>query len=424
MQPEKLKIAIVGLGYVGLPLALEFGRKYQTIGFDINHHRIEDLKNGNDYTNEAKSEDLVNIENLTFTANIDEITTCNIYIITVPTPINESNEPELSALENSTKSIGSILKRGDVVIYESTVYPGLTEEVCIPILEKESNLKSNQDFFYGYSPERINPGDHNHRLTDIVKITSGSDKKTTDKIDQLYSSIIDAGTHKVSSVKVAEAAKVIENIQRDVNIALINELAMIFKKLDINTEEVLNAAATKWNFHEYKPGLVGGHCIGVDPHYLTYKARQIGVKPEMINAGRNINENMSSFVVQQTLQLMKSKDITIGHSKILILGFSFKPNCPDPRNTKVADLYKKLSDKGAIVDIYDPWNNKDQVEREYSIRLIESPKNNYYDSIILAVGHDEFASMGREKILSLAKSKNVLYDLTYVLQDHEVDGRL
>ena len=424
MQKYKEKIAIIGLGYVGLPLALAFSKKYETKGFDINIERIKDLDNGNDYTNEVEASALKGNKRIKFTSSLKKIQSSNIFIITVPTPIDNDNNPDLTAIRKSSEAIGSILKIDDIVIYESTVYPGLTEEVCVPILESSSGLKANEDFSYGYSPERINPGDYEHRLEGIVKVVSGSNEKATEIINNLYASIIDAGTHKVNSIMVAEAAKVIENIQRDVNIALINELSIIFKGMGINTEDVLEAAATKWNFHTYHPGLVGGHCIGVDPHYLAYKANEIGIATQIINAGRNINENMSRIVADEVLELMAVKNIDQATAKVLILGFSFKANCPDSRNTKVADLFNALQSEVYQVEIYDPTNQKDEVYTEYNISLIENTKTQYYDCVILAVGHDEFANMSIDKIRSLCKKNHVLYDLAYIFESNEVDGRL
>ena len=424
MNLLKSKISIIGLGYVGLPLAIEFGKKYQTTGFDINRNRIKELQNGIDQTQEVGSEDFKKAKKLEFSSTLKDIRDSNIYIITVPTPIDTDNQPDLHAVKAASLTVGSILKKDDIVIYESTVYPGLTEDVCVPILAQHSNLSPNIDFFYGYSPERIIPGDKQHRLTDIVKITSGSNEKTLDIINSLYSSIISAGTHKVSSIRVAESAKVIENIQRDVNIALVNELSIIFNSLDIDSEEVLEAAGTKWNFHQYKPGLVGGHCIGVDPHYLVYKAEEIGIYPKIINAGRDINEHMSNFVVNETLSLMLQKEIEPSKSKALLLGFAFKPNCPDSRNTKVIDLYHQLIKHDCKVDIYDPWNDKASVKKDYNIDLIKYPKEKSYDVVIIAVGHEEFRLMGLQTIKSFCKTKNVIFDLTYLFKEKEVDGRL
>ncbi len=424
MGNKREKIAVIGLGYVGLPLVLAFGKHYETIGYDIDRNRIEDLIAGNDYTNEVEVEDLKQSDNIQFTSSLKDIQPSNIFIITVPTPIDSNNNPDLTAIIKSTEVIGSILKVDDIVVYESTVYPGLTEEICVPILESYSGLKANKDFSYGYSPERINPGDKEHRLKDIVKIISGSNEKATEKINNLYTSIISAGTHKANSIKVAEAAKVIENIQRDVNIALINELSIIFKEMGISTQEVLEASSTKWNFHSYHPGLVGGHCIGVDPHYLAYKANLIGITPQMINAGRSINENMSRVVADEVLNLLSSKKIDKSMAKVLILGFSFKANCPDSRNTKVADLFNALKSEVYKVEIHDPTNDKHSVYAEYNISLVENIESQDYDCVILAVGHDEFENMGLNKIRALCKENHVLYDVAYMFESNEVDGRL
>jgi len=418
------RIAIIGLGYVGLPLAIAFSKKFQTIGYDINLKRVNDLRDGKDETNELIDSELKDLKKLSLTHKIKDLKDSNIYIITVPTPIDSENQPDLTAIMKSTESIGSVLKKGDTVIYESTVYPGLTEEVCVPILEKRSNLVANKDFFYGYSPERINPGDHQHRLEDIIKVTSGSNQASTDNIDKLYRSIIKAGTHKVYDVKVAEASKVIENIQRDVNIALVNELSVIFNKLGIDTEEVLKAAETKWNFHNYRPGLVGGHCIGVDPYYLRYKAMSEGINPTIIDAGRAINEFMSEFVMSEVINLMEQKKISIDNSNILILGFSFKANVPDYRNTKVVDLYKHFDRKASKTQIFDPIVDKAAVKEEYDIDLIEEPQKNHYDAVILAVGHDIFEENGVEALRELSKESHVIYDLSYTLTDEVIDGRL
>ena len=424
MTLEDIKIGIVGLGYVGLPLASEFGKKYPTIGFDINKNRIQDLKNLNDYTNELTKKELLAADHLEFTSDHLDLSDCNIYIITVPTPIDTTNKPDIQALKNASRMIGDLLDINDIVVYESTVYPGLTEEECVPILESQSKLKANVDFFYGYSPERINPGDKTHKLTDIKKITSGSNPDSAKKINQLYSSIITAGTHQASSVMVAEAAKVIENIQRDVNIALINELSIIFDKIGIDTEEVLKAAGTKWNFHQYKPGLVGGHCIGVDPHYLTYKARKIGIDSKMITAGRERNENMSQHVADKAIRLMNQKSISIIGANVLILGFAFKENCPDYRNTKIKDLYDNLIRYKCNVEIFDPWVSNDQVKAEHNIDLEDSLKEKYYDAVILAVAHNQFKELSIEVIHEYCKEINVIFDLKHIFNSEDVDGRL
>jgi len=421
---NNLKIGVVGLGYVGLPLAVEFGKKYLTTGFDINQQRIEELQSGIDRTLETSNSELAEATQLTYTCSVDEIAQCNIYIVTVPTPINEYKQPDLTPLEKASELLGKVIKQDDIVIYESTVYPGATEEVCVPILARISGLTFNENFFVGYSPERINPGDKEHRVTNILKVTSGSTKATADKVDVLYKSIITAGTHKASSIKVAEAAKVIENTQRDVNIALINELALIFNRLGIDTEEVLLAAGTKWNFLPFRPGLVGGHCISVDPYYLTHKAQAIGYNPEIILAGRRLNDNMGCYVVTQVLKLMLKKRIHVNEARILMMGLTFKENCPDIRNTRVTDMIKELNSYGAKVDIYDPWVDAKEVQHEYGITPIDKPQQNTYDAIILAVKHDQFVQMGEEKIRALGKENHVLYDIKYILPADKVDGRL
>ena len=421
------KIAIIGLGYVGLPLAVEFGKQYKTIGFDINHQRIEELKQGQDSTLETTAEELKQAVKLNFTTNSEEIKNCNIYIVTVPTPIDKYKRPDLTPLEKSSKTVGKLLSQNDIVIYESTVYPGATEEVCVPILEEQSNLKFNQDFYCGYSPERINPGDKEHRLPTIKKVTSGSTSEITDKVDQLYQTIITAGTYKASSIKVAEAAKVIENTQRDVNIALINELSLIFNKLNIDTEEVLKAAGSKWNFLPFRPGLVGGHCIGVDPYYLTHKAIEVGYNPEMILAGRRLNDNMGSYVADQVTKLMTQKRIHVVDAKILIMGLTFKEDCPDIRNTRVIDLINQFTTYNCQVDIYDPWVDKQEVEEEYDITPItdhQSLPYRYYDAVILAVAHKQFKAMNESDFRKLGKQNHILYDIKYLLKPDQTDGRL
>jgi UDP-N-acetyl-D-glucosamine/UDP-N-acetyl-D-galactosamine dehydrogenase len=421
---NKINIAIIGLGYVGLPLAVEFGRVFNTIGFDISQSRIEELQSGHDATLEVTSEDLNQSLNVKFTSVLDDIKNCNFYIVTVPTPIDRDKKPDLFPLIDASKTIGKLLKKDDIIIYESTVYPGATEEICVPILENFSGLIFNKDFFCGYSPERINPGDRKHRLVSIKKITSGSTPEIATKVDQLYMRIITAGTHKTSSIKVAEAAKVIENTQRDVNIALINELALIFNKLDIDTEEVLKAAGTKWNFLPFKPGLVGGHCIGVDPYYLTDKAIKVGYEPDMILAGRKINDNMGSFVVSEVIKLMRLKNIYTRDANILIMGLTFKENCPDLRNTKVVDLVYGFESLNCNVDVFDPWVDSVESIKEYGIKILNKPISEKYDAIILAVAHAEFTKISLEKIKSYGKTKHVLYDIKYLLEAHEVDGRL
>ena len=424
MKIENTKIAIIGLGYVGLPLAIEFGKKFPTIGFDINQARIDELKSGIDSTLEVDPEEMALASKISYTSNLNDIQNCNVFIITVPTPIDEYNRPDLTPLEKSSASIGSILKKNDIVIYESTVYPGATEEVCIPILEKKSDLKFNKDFFAGYSPERINPGDKEHRLPTIKKVTSGSNLEIADFVDKLYKTIITAGTHKASSIKVAEAAKVIENTQRDLNIALINELSLIFNKLDIDTLEVLEAAGSKWNFLPFRPGLVGGHCIGVDPYYLTHKAQSVGYHPEIILAGRRLNDGMSTYVASQLVKGMMNKGIEVKNANILVMGLTFKENCPDLRNTKVIDVIQELEGFHLHVDVYDPWINKDEAKEEYGITPIDNPTEEYYDAVLLAVAHDEFKKMGKTGISKLCKTNHLKYDLKYILPREDVDLRL
>jgi len=421
---NEIKIAVIGLGYVGLPLAIEFGKKIETIGFDTNKVRVEELLSGIDKTLEVSEEELIKSKRLSYTANPGDIKNCNYFIVTVPTPIDIHKSPDLNPLMESSKTVGSFLKKNDIVIYESTVYPGATEEVCVPILEKQSGLIFNVDFFCGYSPERINPGDKKHRITTIKKITSGSNELTADKVDHLYSSIITAGTHKAISIKVAEAAKVIENTQRDVNIALINELAVIFDKIGIDTQEVLRAAESKWNFLPFYPGLVGGHCIGIDPYYLTHKAIEVGYHPEIILAGRRLNDSMGSYVVNQVLKLMTHKSINLKNSNVLIMGLTFKENCPDTRNTRVIDLIEEFKENGCNVDVFDPWVDSKQSSQEYLIKMVEEPLKNNYDSIVLAVAHDIFKNLSLEKIKEFGKENHVLYDIKYILKASEVDGRL
>jgi len=418
------KIALVGLGYVGLPLAVEFGKKRAVVGFDINQSRVDDLKNDIDSTLETTEQELKNATYLSYTTNLDDIKDCTIFIVTVPTPIDKHKRPDLTPLEKSSEAVGLILKKGDIVIYESTVYPGATEEVCVPILEEQSGLKFNEDFYCGYSPERINPGDKEHRVTTIKKVTAGSTPEIATEVDELYQEIIIAGTHKASSIKVAEAAKVIENTQRDVNIALINELALIFNKLDIDTESVLEAAGTKWNFLPFRPGLVGGHCIGVDPYYLTHKALEVGYNPEMILAGRRLNDSMGSYVADQVSKLMTKKRIHIVDANILIMGFTFKENCPDLRNTRVVDLVEEFEGFNCNVDVYDPWVDKEEAVHEYNIKPIDQLVEGEYDAILLAVAHDEFKEFSLEQIKAFGKDNHVLYDIKYLLKADEVDGRL
>ena len=429
MNIENIKLVVVGLGYVGLPLAVEFSKKFKTIGFDVNQKRIDALTAGNDSTMEVTSEDLLSAQKqtekngLTFSTSQNDLAQCNVYIVTVPTPVDDHNQPDFTPLLRASETVGALIKKNDVVIYESTVFFGLTEEVCVPVIEKVSGLKFNQDFFVGYSPERINPGDHNRRLPNIKKITSGSTPETADFVDRLYASIITAGTYKASSIKVAEAAKVIENTQRDVNIALINELAMIFNRAGIDTEEVLKAAGTKWNFLPFRPGLVGGHCIGVDPYYLTYKALELGYHPEMILAGRRINDNMANYVASEVVRLMTVNRIQVVDSNILIMGLTFKENCPDIRNTKVTDIINRLSELNVHVDVYDPWVPKEDFQRQ-NYSLVAKLEPNNYDAIILAVAHDEFIRMGTEAIRIAGKNKHILYDIKSVFDKHLVDGRL
>ena len=418
------KIALIGLGYVGLPLAVEFGKKFVVVGFDINQPRINDLKNGVDSTLETTSQELKEAIHLSYTTNLNDVKDCEIFIVTVPTPIDKHKRPDLTPLEKSSEAIGSILKKGDIVIYESTVYPGATEEVCVPILEEQSGLIFNKDFYCGYSPERINPGDKEHRVTTIKKVTAGSTPEIATKVDELYKEIIAAGTHKASSIKVAEAAKVIENTQRDVNIALINELSLIFNKLDIDTESVLEAAGTKWNFLPFRPGLVGGHCIGVDPYYLTHKALEVGYNPEMILAGRRLNDSMGSYVADQVSKLMTKKRIHVVDANVLIMGLTFKENCPDIRNTRVVDLVEEFKGFNCNVDVYDPWVDKDEAVHEYGIKPIDQPIEGKYDAILLAVAHDEFKQLSLEQIKAFGKDNHVLYDIKYLLKANEVDGRL
>jgi UDP-N-acetyl-D-galactosamine dehydrogenase len=424
MKLENVQIAIIGLGYVGLPLAVEFGKKYSVLGFDINQARVDELLLGHDSTLEVCDTELSRADKLIFSSNKADLIDANIYIVTVPTPIDESNAPDLTPLQKASEMLGHAVKKGDIVIYESTVYPGATEEVCLPIIEKLSGLTFNQDFFAGYSPERINPGDKVNTLTKIMKITSGSTPEIADFVDDLYGSIITAGTHKATSLKVAEAAKVIENTQRDLNIAVINEFAKIFNKLGIDTEEVLDAAGTKWNFLKFKPGLVGGHCISVDPYYLTHKAQEVGYRPEVILAGRRINDGMGEYVATQLVKKLASKKIHIDDARVLILGFTFKGDCPDVRNTKITDIVKELKDFNMCVDVYDAWASKEEVKREYGIDLINTLEKGAYDGVVIAVDHSEFKQMGVEALRALGKSKHVLYDVKHVLKPADADIRL
>ncbi len=424
LSVEQAKIGIIGLGYVGLPLAVEFGKLMPTVGFDINTPRINELRSGKDSTLEVDSDELAGAKQLSYTDQLDELGRCNVFIVTVPTPIDRYKRPDLSPLESASRTLGKILKKGDVAIFESTVYPGATEEVCVPIMEDVSGLAFNKDFFVGYSPERINPGDKEHRVTTILKVTSGSTPEAADFVDALYRKVITAGTHKASSIRVAEAAKVIENTQRDVNIALINELALIFNRLGIDTIEVLEAAGTKWNFLPFRPGLVGGHCIGVDPYYLTHKAQEIGYHPEVILAGRRINDGMGAYVAEQVFKLMNRSHLPVCDSRILVMGLTFKENCPDLRNTRVVDVIEELQSYNVNVDVYDPWVDADEAEREYSVRPVDQPEKGVYDAVVLAVAHKQFREMGAAGIRAYCKDNGVLYDVKHILPVDEVDGRL
>jgi len=419
-----VRIAIIGLGYVGLPLAVAFAKKFSVIGYDINSSRIKELESGVDSSREISSSELRDATSLSFSYDETELTLCNTFIVTVPTPIDEFKRPDLTPLLKASQMLGRVIKKGDVIIYESTVYPGATEDDCIPVVEMISGLNLNKDFFAGYSPERINPGDKNHRVEEILKITSGSNPATLEFVDTLYSSVIRAGTFKASSIKVAEAAKVIENTQRDVNIALINELAIIFNKLNIDTLEVLEAAGTKWNFYPFRPGLVGGHCIGVDPYYLTHKSESVGYRPEMILAGRRINDGMGSYVASQLIKKMINNKIEVSGSRVLIMGLTFKENCPDIRNTKVIDIVKELKEYQVNVDIMDPWCNPLEAAEEYGLEVSKTIEEGIYDSIVLAVAHDEFKAMGVKAIRKLGRVKHVLFDLKSLLSKDDVDLRL
>ena len=421
---DNTKIAIIGLGYVGLPLALEFNKKFSVVGYDVNQTRINELLSNIDSTMESTYEELKNANNITFSCSMDDIRDSNIYIVTVPTPIDDHKQPDLSALKSASEMLGKVIRNGDLVIYESTVYPGATEEICIPAIEETSGLVFNEDFFAGYSPERINPGDKEHRINNILKVTSGSTPEIATYVNDLYATIITAGTHKASSIKVAEAAKVIENTQRDVNIALINELAIIFNKLGVDTLEVLEAAETKWNFLPFRPGLVGGHCIGVDPYYLTHKSQSAGYHPEMILAGRRLNDGMGSYVVGQLVKNMIKKRIQVEGSRVLVLGLAFKENCPDLRNTRVIDIINELKDLNINVDVSDPWCCKKEAKSFYGINILDSIEDSSYDAIIIAVSHSQFKDMGIDKIRSFGKGNHVLYDLKYVFKKDSVDIRL
>ncbi len=421
---SEVKIGVIGLGYVGLPLAVEFGKKFPTLGFDISAARIEELKQFKDHTLEVDSEELRSAHLLSYSSDKTELKACNFFIVTVPTPIDEHHRPDLIPLIKASETLGAVVKPGDVVVYEPTVYPGATEEDCIPVIERVSGLKFNQDFFAGYSPERINPGDKQHRLVNIRKVTSGSTTEIADFVDQVYGSIITAGTYKASSIKVAEAAKVIENTQRDLNIALINELAVIFNRLGIDTEEVLLAAGTKWNFLPFRPGLVGGHCIGVDPYYLTHKAQAVGYHPEVILAGRRINDNMGRYVVSQLIKQMIKQQVAVSGARVLVLGLTFKENCPDIRNTKVIDIINELSEYGIVPDVFDPWVDAEEAQHEYGITPVQQVTKGDYDAVILAVAHQQFKAMGAAGIRAFGKENHVLYDLKYVLSAQESDIRL
>ncbi|MGB5344843.1 MAG: Vi polysaccharide biosynthesis UDP-N-acetylglucosamine C-6 dehydrogenase TviB [Woeseia sp.] len=421
---NKLRIGVVGLGYVGLPLAVEFGMKYPTVGFDVKEGRIAELREGKDSTLEVSGKELAAAKKLTFTADPEALRACNFFVVTVPTPVSSDNRPLLSPLRSASQTLGKVLAKGDIVVYESTVYPGATEEFCVPILEAVSGMKLNKDFFAGYSPERINPGDKEHRLPSILKVTSGSTPEVADFIDSVYQTIITAGTHKAASIKVAEAAKVIENTQRDVNIALVNELAMIFERMDIDTEEVLKAAGTKWNFLPFRPGLVGGHCIGVDPYYLTYKAQQLGYQPDMILAGRRINDNMGAYVTSRIIKKMISKRIQPLDSKVLVLGLTFKENCPDVRNTKAIDIVRELESYGSQVDVFDPWVDAAEAKSEYGVEMSTKPEQGAYDAVVIAVAHKQFEKLGAAGIRAFGKPTSVVYDVKYLLPSAASDDRL
>lgn len=424
MKLEDIKLAVIGLGYVGLPLAVEFAKKRPVIGFDINQSRVKELQGGRDHTLEVEPEGLKAAKYISYTADPEDLREANTFIVTVPTPIDEYKRPDLTPLIKASEMLGKVLSKGDIVIYESTVYPGATEDDCVPVLEKFSGLTFNEDFFVGYSPERINPGDKDRRVTNITKVTSGSTPEAAELIDQLYQQIITVGTHKAASIKVAEAAKVIENTQRDVNIALINELAIIFNRLGIDTQAVLEAAGTKWNFLPFRPGLVGGHCIGVDPYYLTHKAQSIGYHPEIILAGRRLNDGMGTYVVAQLIKAMTKKRIQVQESRILVMGLTFKENCPDLRNTRVVDIVNELAEYNINVDVYDPWVDPEECEREYGIKPIQTLKEGTYDGIVLAVAHEQFKTMGIDKIRAIGKDEHILYDLKYVYDVDSVDIRL
>ena len=424
MTEQEIRIGVLGLGYVGLPLAVEFGKRYTTVGYDLKAERVTELRNGHDSTLEVDADELATATSLSFSTDVDSLRDCNVYIVTVPTPIDDHKRPDLGPLISASEIIGSVLTKGDYVIYESTVYPGATEEDCAPILAAKSGLRLNQDFFLGYSPERINPGDKQHTVTSILKVTSGSTPEATDFVDELYQSIITAGTFKASSIRVAEAAKVIENTQRDVNIALVNELALLFERLGIDTLEVLEAAGTKWNFLPFRPGLVGGHCIGVDPYYLTHKAQAIGHHSEMILAGRRINDEMGPHVAERVVKLMTRRRLHVAGANILMLGLAFKENCPDLRNSKVIDVINELSSYNANIDVYDPWADAEEARKEYGVELISEIKTGHYAAAILAVAHNEFLALGSEKIREFCTNDGVIFDVKCVLPKDSVDGRL
>jgi UDP-N-acetyl-D-galactosamine dehydrogenase len=423
MNLENIKLAIIGLGYVGLPLAVEFGKQRPVVGFDINAKRIADLREGHDFTLETTADELAAATRLSFTTDKQDLKGCNFYIVTVPTPIDEHKQPDLTPLIKASETVGSVLKKGDIIVYESTVYPGCTEDDCVPVLERVSGLKFNEDFYCGYSSERINPGDKVHRVTTIKKVTSGSTPEVADIVDAIYNLIVTAGTHRAASIKVAEAAKVIENTQRDVNIALINELALIFNKMGIDTEEVLKAAGSKWNFLPFRPGLVGGHCIGVDPYYLTHKAQAIGYHPEIILAGRRLNDSMGRYVVSQLVKALSHRRIHANGARILVMGLTFKENCPDLRNTRVVDIVNELKEFDCSVDVYDPWADADEAKHEYGLELTQAPQHGAYDGMIIAVAHDQFRELGKD-IRKFGKNEHVLYDLKYVLDAADSDLRL
>jgi UDP-N-acetyl-D-galactosamine dehydrogenase len=421
---EDTRLAVIGLGYVGLPLAVEFGKFIPTVGFDINRARIEELQGGEDHTLETTPQELRDAVKLEYTHQLEDLRACNTFIVTVPTPVDKHNRPDMMPLIRASEAVGKVIKPGDVVIYESTVYPGATEEDCVPVIEQVSGLKFNQDFFAGYSPERINPGDKEHRFVTIKKVTSGSTSEVTDFVDALYGSVVQAGTYKVDSIRVAEASKVIENTQRDLNIALINELALIFNRMGIDTEAVLKAAGTKWNFLPFRPGLVGGHCIGVDPYYLTHKAQELGYHPEVILAGRRINDGMGAYVADQVVKLMLKKRIGMADARVLVMGLTFKENCPDLRNTKVVDIVHRLEEVHLRVDVYDPWVEAEEAWDEYQIRPVAAPDTGAYDAVILAVAHHQFRDMGIVAIRQLGQPNCVVFDVKYLFDQNDVDGRL